>query len=132
MWPDPVLIQFEAVNPNTTLETEWYVPYNSLLGHIFKVEDGFGVSPQYSLLESREAIDFTTIYIMERKRQPVFILEIKPHPNLIDISRRTGADMQIRQCFEKLRHVIVIPRLHAMSAMGTTFALYKLDKPSKC
>jgi len=80
MWPDPVLIQFEAVNPDMTLETEWYAPYNSLLGHIFKVEDGFGVSPQYSLLESREAIDFMTIYIMERKHQPVFILEINHIP----------------------------------------------------
>jgi len=31
----------------------------------------------------------------------------------------------------KLRHHIVIPQLHVVSAMGTTFATYKLDKPSK-
>ena len=132
MWPDPVLIQFKVVNPDTTLETEWYATYNTLPSHIFKPKDRFGVSPQYSLLESREAIDFMTIYIMERKHQPVFILEIKPHPNLVNISRRMGEHVQSCQCFEKLRCVIVIPRLHVMSAMGTTFALYKLDKPSKC
>ena len=130
-WPHSVVSQFEAVNPNTTVETKWYAPYNTLLTHVFKSEDGFGVAPQYSLYESRESIDFTTIYIVQRNRHLVFILEIKPHPNLVNISRRIGTDVQIRQCFNKLQHHIVIPRLHAVSTMGTTFATYKLDKPSK-
>src|SRR5882724_2094934 len=42
-----------------------------------------------------------------------------------------SADMQICQCFNKLRHHIVIPQLHAVLTMGTTFSTYKLDKPSK-
>src|SRR5882724_3172923 len=105
--------------------------YNMLLTHVFKSEDDFGVAPQYSLYESQESIDFTTIYIVQRNRHPVFILEIKPHPNLINISRHIGADVQIHQCFDKLQHHIVIPQLHAVSTMGTTFATYKLDKPSK-
>src|SRR5882724_1041025 len=130
-WPHSVVSQFEAVNPNTTVETEWYAPYNTLLTHVFKSEDGFGVAPQYSLYKSWESIDFTTIYIMQRNRHLVFILEIKPHPNLIDISRCISTDMQIHQCFNKLRRHIVIPRLHVVSTMGTTFATYKLDKPSK-
>src|SRR5882724_6290945 len=130
-WPHSVISQFEAVNPNTTVETEWYAPYNTLLTHVFKSDHGFGVAPQYSLYESWESIDFTTIYIMQRNQHPVFILEIKPHPNLIDISRHIGADMQIFQNLDKLRHHIVIPRLHPVSTMGTIFATYKLDKPSK-
>src|SRR5882724_9754098 len=130
-WPHSVVSQFEAVNPNTTVETEWYAPYNMLLTHVFKSEDGFGVAPQYSLYESRESIDFTTIYIMQRNQHPVFILEIKPHPNLVDISRCIGADMQIRQCFDKLRCHIVVPQLYTVLTMGTTFVTYKLDKPSK-
>src|SRR5882724_2111275 len=31
-------------------ESEWYGPYNTLLVHTFKYEDGFLVHPQYSLL----------------------------------------------------------------------------------
>src|SRR5467141_3900758 len=130
-WPHSVVIQFDAVEPNTTVETQWYAPYNTLLQHVFKYEDGFVVHPQFSLYESRECIDFTMIYIVERHRHPVFVLEIKPHPNLIDQSRHIGADVQIHQCFDKLRHHLVIPRLHAISVMGTMFATYKLDKVSR-
>ena len=122
----------KAVNHNTTVETNWYAPYNTLLQHVFKYVDGFGVAPQYSLYESRESIDFTTIYIVQRNQHPVFILEIKPHPNLIDISRCISADVRICQCFDKLWCHIVIPWLHVVLTMGTTFATYKLDKPSKC
>src|SRR5882724_819895 len=130
-WPHSVISQFETVDPNTMVESEWYAPYNTLLQHVFKYKDGFGVAPQYSLYESWESIDFTTIYIVERNRHPVFILEIKPHPNLVDMCRHIGTDVQICQCFNKLRHHIVIPQLHVVSAMGMTFATYKLDKPSK-
>jgi len=101
-WPHSVVSQFEAVNPNTMVETEWYAPYNTLLTHVFKSKDGFGVAPQYSLYESWESIDFTTIYIVQRNRHPVFILEIKPHHNLIYISRCIGADVQMCQRFDKL------------------------------
>src|SRR5882672_10037253 len=130
-WPHSVIIQFDAVEPDTTVKTKWYAPYNMLLQHVFKYEDGFVVHPQYSLYESWECIDFTTIYIVERHRHPVFVLEIKPHPNLIDQSRCIGADVQICQHFDKLRHHLVIPRLHMSSVMGTTFATYKLDKVSR-
>ena len=34
--------------------------------------------------------------------------------------------------FRQLWHHIVIPWLYVVSTMGTTFATYKLDKPSKC
>src|SRR5882672_9100500 len=102
-WPHSVIIQFNAVEPDTTVETKWYAPYNMLLQHVFKYEDGFVVLPQYSLFESQECIDFTTIYIVERNQHLVFVLEIKPHPNLIDQSRHISADVQIPQCFNKLR-----------------------------
>jgi len=65
-WPHSVISQFEAVDPNTMVENEWYAQYNMLLQHVFKHEDGLGVAPQYSLYESWESIDFTTIYIVER------------------------------------------------------------------
>jgi len=67
-------------------------PYNMLLQHVFKSKDGFGVAPQYSPDESLEAIDFTTIYIMERNRHPVLVLDIKPHP-ILSISPDTSAQM---------------------------------------
>src|SRR5882724_9155469 len=126
-WPQSIIDQFNAVDPNTTVESEWYGPYNTLLVHIFKYEDGFSVHLQYSLFESRESIDFTMIYIVERKCHPVFILEIKPHPNIVDKSRHIGADRQIHEHFDKLADDLVIPQLHAVSLMGMTFATYILE-----
>src|SRR5882724_3374061 len=105
--PHSVISQFEAVNPNTTVESEWYAPYNMLLQYFLKYDDGFGVAPQYSLYESPEAIQFTMI-IMERNQHLVFILEIKPHPNLINKSRHISTDLQICQHVNKLRCHIVI------------------------
>jgi len=106
-WPQSIIDQFNAVNPNTTIESEWYGPYNTLLVHIFKYEDGFSVHPQYSLFKSWESIDFTMIYIVERKRHPVFILEIKLHPNIIGKSRHISTDRQICKNFDKLADVRV-------------------------
>src|SRR5882724_12665829 len=126
-WPQSIIDQFNAIDPNTTVESEWYGPYNTLLVHIFKYEGGFSVHPQYSLFESWESIDFTTIYIVERKCHPVFILEIKPHPNIVDKSRCNGADWEIHEHFDKLADGLVIPQLHAVSLMGMTFATYILE-----
>src|SRR5882724_7081745 len=67
------------------------------------------------------------IYIVKRKHHPVFILEIKPHPNIVDKSRHNGVDRQISKCFDKLTGGLVIPRLHTVSLMGTTFSTYVLE-----
>src|SRR5882724_121787 len=126
-WHQSIIDQFNAVDPNTTVESEWYGPYNTLLVHIFKYEDGFSVHPQYSLFESQESIDFTTIYIVERKCHPVFMHEIKLHPNIVDKSRRNSMDRQIHKHFDKLADDLVIPRLHAVPLMGMTFTTYVLE-----
>ena len=86
-WPQSIIDQFNAIDPNTTIESEWYGPYNTLLVHTFKYKEGFSVHHQYTLFESQESMNFTTIYIVERKHHPIFILEIKPHPNIVDKSR---------------------------------------------
>src|SRR5882724_3837838 len=116
-WPQSIIDQFNAVNPNTTKESEWYGHYNTLLVHTFKYEDVFSVHPQYSLFESWESIDFITIYIVKRKHHPVFTLEIKPHPNISDKSTHNGMDRQICKHFDKLTDGLVIPQLHAVSVM---------------
>src|SRR5882724_7412845 len=108
-WPQSIINQSNAVNPNATIESEWYSPYNTLLVHTFKYEDGFSVHSQYSLFKSQESINFTTIYIVERKHHPVFILEIKLHPNIVDKSRRSGTDRQICKHFDKFAAGLVIP-----------------------
>src|SRR5882724_7202233 len=107
-WPQSIIDQFNAVDPNTTIESEWYGPCNTLLVHTFKYEDGFSVHPQYSLFKSQESIDFTMIYIVERKCHPVFILDIKLHPYIIDKSRCNGMDRQICKHFDKLAGGLVV------------------------
>src|SRR5882724_3620160 len=108
-WPHSVISQFKAVNSDAMMESKWYAPYNALLHHVFKYKDGFGVAPQYLLYKSPEAIDFTMIYIVEMNQHPVFVLEIKPHHNLINKSRHISTNVQVCQCFDRFRHHIVIP-----------------------
>src|SRR5882672_9076000 len=92
-WPHSVIIQFDAVEPDTTVKTEWYAPYNMLLQHVFKYEDGFGVHPQYSLFESWECIDFTMIYIVERN-QHWFLSLRSSHVSISSIS----PDILVQMC----------------------------------
>jgi len=49
-WPQSIIDQFNAINPNTTIELEWYGPYNTLLVYTFKYEDGFGFRSTLNIL----------------------------------------------------------------------------------
>src|SRR5882724_12423312 len=44
-WPHSVISQFETVDPNTMVETEWYAPYNTLLQHVSSTRMGLGWLP---------------------------------------------------------------------------------------
>src|SRR5882724_395992 len=89
-WPHSVISQFEAVDPNTMVESEWYAPYNMLLQHVFKYEDGFGVAPLYSPYKSPEAIDFTTS-ILWKGFNTWFLSLRSSHIPILSISPDTAA-----------------------------------------
>ncbi|KAF8469003.1 hypothetical protein BDZ91DRAFT_694978 [Kalaharituber pfeilii] len=109
-------------------ESEWYGPYNALLNHVFPVEEDYVVVPQYQRPEQLKSVDFTTIFIVRRKRHPVLFLEVKATNHISHISKREAADQQMRDRFKDLFDDVKIPRLYGISALGAKICLYTLDR----
>jgi hypothetical protein len=128
-WADTVREQFDLVDHFTTDETEYYGPYNTLLTDIFPHAEHFQIVPQYKGPITPGSIDFTTIYIVRKRKCPVFFIEIKPFPHLDDISTREKADQQMRDRFVTIiGRTLVIPKLYGISAMGTRFSVYEYNQ----
>ena len=128
-WADTIREQFDLVDRFTTDETEYYGPYNTLLTDIFPHAEYFQIIPQYKGPVTPGSIDFTTIYIVRKRKCPVFFIEIKPFPHLDDISTREKADQQMRDRFVNIiGRNLVIPKLYGISAMGTRFSVYVYNK----
>jgi len=128
-WADTIREQFDLVDRFTTDETEYYGPYNTLLTDIFPHAEHFQIVPQYKGPITPGSIDFTTIYIVHKRKCPLFFIEIKPFPHLDDISTREKADQQMRDQFITIiGRNLVIPKLYGISAMGTRFSVYMYNK----
>jgi hypothetical protein len=128
-WENTIREQFDLVDCFTTDETEYYGPYNTLLTDIFPHSEHFQIVPQYKGPITPGSIDFTTIYIVRKRKCPVFFIEIKPFPHPDDISTREKADQQMRDRFVTIiGRNLVIPKLYGISAMGTRFSVYEYKK----
>jgi hypothetical protein len=130
-WPPKLITLFELVNPATTDETEYYGPYNSLLHFLFPFSDDYEVAPQFKGPITPGSIDFTMIYVIQKKKMPVFFVEIKTESALLADSNRALADNQMRERFLVLRYRLEIPKLYGISAMGTKFAVYEYEKATQ-
>jgi hypothetical protein len=125
-WANSIQEQFDLVDRFTTDETEYYGPYNTLLTDLFPHTEHFQIVPQYKGPITPGSIDFTTIYIVRKRRCPVFFVEIKPFPHLDDMSSRAKADQQMRDRFVSIiGRNLVIPKLYGISAMGPRFSVYE-------
>ena len=128
-WADTIREQFDLVDRFTADETEYYGPYNTLLTDTFPHAEHFQIVPQYKGPITPGSIDFTTIYIVRKRKSPVFFIEIKPFPHVDDISTREKADQQMRDRFVAIiGRNLVIPKLYGISAMGTRFSVYEYNK----
>lgn len=127
-WSDAVIEQFELVNHLTTDESEYYGPFNTLLGEVFPPSQHFQIAPQFKGPITPGSVDFTTIYIVRKRKLPVMFIEIKTFINLDDMSTREQADNQMRDHFYRLAGSIKIPILYGISAMGTRFCVYEYNK----
>jgi hypothetical protein len=128
-WPDHILEQFGTVTPLGEVdETEYYGPYNGLLLDQFPGPEHYMIVPQYKRPTYPQSIDFTTIFIVQRHKHPIFFIEIKPAGHIKLISDRAAADKQMRERFEALADQLIIPTLYGISALGTRLCVYTYDK----
>jgi len=129
-WPDSVTEQFNLVNLFTTEESDFYGPYNTLLFELFPANEHYQVSPQFKRITG--SMDFIILYIVSKRKVPVFFIEIKTFIALDKISSRTEADDQMRKIFvEFASGNIPIPKLVGLSAMGTHLSIYELTTENK-
>lgn len=126
-WTRDVKKAFRAVPPNSTDEAVYYGPYNLLLNTLFPPGSGFMVTPQFKQPPAGQATDFVTVYMVERDNHPVFFVEVKSLSNLVSLSKREEADLQMRQRFGDFRRNLVVPVLHGVSAFGPRLCFYRYD-----
>jgi hypothetical protein len=74
-WPEGVIEQFEIVDLDTTEESDFYGPFNSLLVELFPSSEHYQVSPQFKC-RIDGSLDFTNQFTVHRCRIPVFFLEV--------------------------------------------------------
>jgi len=123
-WRDDINLQFELVNKFTTEESDYYGPYNTLLTALFPSTEGYQVAPQYK--RKAGSIDFTIVYIITRRRVPIFFVEIKNYLALEKAFDRGEADDQMRGRFlEFSSGSLPIPTLYGLSALGTRLCIYE-------
>ena len=129
-WPIEISEAFQSVFggiDTCTDESEFYAPYNAMLSELFPLKENFLVSPQYKRPPAGWSIDFTTVFVVQRQRHPVFFLEIKPPSHLKHIAERGAADAQMRDRFAVLADAVNVPILHGVSALGTNLAFYTYE-----
>ncbi|PPQ93608.1 hypothetical protein CVT25_005460, partial [Psilocybe cyanescens] len=108
-WIDTILEQFQTIDRFTTDESEYYGPYNTLLTGLFPHTEHYQVTPRYKGPITPGSIDFTTIYVVRKRKCPVFFIEIKPFLHINEISTRSKADQQMRDQYETIigRNIVV-------------------------
>ncbi|KAF8235420.1 hypothetical protein L208DRAFT_1392606 [Tricholoma matsutake] len=127
VWPLTIRNRFATI-PANPRENDYYAPYNKLLNFLFPVDSPFTVGPQtHPIAESCESIDFIVEYQVFWGDAPVFILEIKTGPKLGLLSAREEADLQIRRRLRDLVGICPLPKLNAVSAIGTKLCFYTAD-----
>ena len=131
-WPVHVVEQFDTVTPLGEVdETEYYGPYNGLLLELFPGPQHFMIVPQYKRPTYPQSIDFTTIFIVQCHKHPVFFIEIKPSGHIKTISDRSAADQQMRERFDALTGQLTIATLYGVSALGTKLCVYTYDSQAE-
>lgn len=108
--------------------SEYYGPYNGLLNDLFPKQEHYMVVPQYKRPAQLTSVDFTTIFLVQQQKHPVFFIEIKPAGHIHNVAPRASADKQMRERFEDLGDRVKIPILYGVSAIGTKLCFYKYTK----
>ena len=122
-WPPQILKRFSTI-PINARENDYYGPYNKLLNGLFPADSDYTVVPQsYSLLDSRDSVDFIIEFEILLEDKPVFFLEIKEPRKMILKSARTEADNHMRKRMGDLAPLCPLDTLHGVSAFGTCLSM---------
>ncbi len=134
-WPAHIVAKSARLLDTVTIENKFYGLYNTILNECFPSTQ-FTVTPQYPTVEAPAggtgAIDFAISYVIEPLNldSPIFFVEIKPPTHLPSISARKEAENQVRLRFMQLAHLVRIPKLYGVSAIGRQLSYYAYERAS--
>ena len=133
MWPAHITSKFDTTGPGGDYdESTYYSPYNALLNYLFPSEEDFMIIPQFKRPQQAKSIDFTTVFIIERGKKPVFFMEIEPAGHLHQPSSRRYADNQVRERADDfIADGLGIKTVYGVSAIGTRMCLYQLSQETR-
>ncbi|CAA7262748.1 hypothetical protein NLJ89_g5406 [Agrocybe chaxingu] len=130
-WSSKITKRFSTVPPNAR-ENDYYAPYNKLLYTLFPADSDYTVAPQsYSVMNSRDSVDFIIEFEVRLEDKPVFFVEIKEPSKIALKSAREEADNQMRKRMGDLAPVCPLDTLNGVSAFGTRLSFYSYDKRTR-
>lgn len=92
----------ELNNDDETIETKYYPLYNKNSNYWFPPTEGYDVSPQWSIPDTRKTVDFTITFVIEHHQRPLLLVEIKPPSDFKLDSGRAVALFQIMQLLDDI------------------------------
>jgi len=109
----------ELNNDDETIEMKYYPLYDKILNYWFPPTEGYDVSPQWPIPDTRKIVDFTITFVIEHHQRPLLLVEIKPPSDFKLDSGRAVAHFQVMQHLDDIgpnnEHA---ERLYAISAIG--------------
>ncbi|OBZ70683.1 hypothetical protein A0H81_09187 [Grifola frondosa] len=129
-WPPTIPRTFKATPPGSS-ELEFHGPYNKLLYSLFPTNSDFSIVPRYlesATLPSGDLVfSFTVFFPVANVDRPVLSLELTGARGVESALRRREADEHVRRRMHELRDQCPLPKLRAISAMGTKLSFYHVD-----
>jgi len=132
-YPQYILTKAVELNDdNETIESKFYPLYNKILNFWFPPDEGYDVSPQWTIPDTRKTVDFAITFVIEHHQHPLLLVEIKPPSDFHVDSGREAAIIQVIQRLDELGPTnIHADRLYAVSAVGKRWrACYALKGSS--
>ncbi|KAJ6490658.1 hypothetical protein C8R47DRAFT_1014108 [Mycena vitilis] len=128
-WPAPLRTIFEVSRATLgTSEHRYYGPYDKLLNYCFD-EFAYFVAPQAPPRDDATGtVDFgVLLVVMDQRRRPVLLIEVKDDSHLTVPSNRAAADQQMRARYDDLLYRCPLPKLYGLSMIGTKMRVYTGD-----
>jgi len=134
-WPAYIVARSSRLLDTETIENKFYGLYNTILTECFPPTH-FMVTPQYPTADAVTggigAINFAITYVIESLDldTPILFIEIKPPTHLPSLFSRKDAENQVRTRFQQLAHLVRIPKLYGVSAIGRQLSYYTYERAS--
>ena len=134
-WPAHIVAKSSRLLDTESIENKFYGLYDSILNECFPSTQ-FTITPQYTTTGAQTggtgAIAYAITYVIEPLDldSPIFFVEIKPPTHLPSIYTRKVAENQVRTRFVQLAHLVRIPKLYGVSAIGRQLSYYTYERAS--